>query len=467
MIVKLASTSMKNWWYLTLVIFYLFAFAFGGASREGLEAHMILYTCSWFAAGFVLALRYETLVKAVPKMPFILLVGLFIWGLVTMVPLPADWFEGHIIYDNLLAERKVLYLDIKWITLSASPLNTLRSLLTFGSGVFAFLCTSLMTDKQRQMLLYGILFLGVISILIGAAQIFIGRYSSLYFWDISNRGFAVGIFANTNHQTSFAALLIPLLLIQVARNGHRLNRGDQGLGIALLFLSVLALILIGVIIGGSLAGYCLAVFGFVLSMIFIKPLKLNTMKDRVVTLIGGLIFIFGIAIWVFSSPTLYNLGVTSFGDGGLSRINTYRLSLKALGEYFYTGTGLGSFPTVFPFYENAQTVSKTFMNHVHNDWLEWALELGIVGIILLSLFVIWLVIKYTQLFFGKEVYSGKRLSKSAAICVCMLAFHSVVDYPLRTPFLALLFFTLLGVSVTKSYNNQEELESTKLNQVKI
>lgn len=61
-------------------------------------------------------------------------------------------------------------------------------------------------------------------------------------------------------------------------------------------------------------------------------------------------------------------------------------------------------------------------------------------------------------------------SKLAALSVTLLGLHSLIDYPLRTPFLALVFATMLGMSLSqpktkrghKSKKNSEDLKKKSL-----
>ena len=73
-----------------------------------------------------------------------------------------------------------------------------------------------------------------------------------------------------------------------------------------------------------------------------------------------------------------------------------------------TGFGLGTWPVVYPAY--ARFDNGLAANHAHNDWAEWAVEGGVPVIFVLSL----------------------------------------VDYPLREPALAALFFAMMGALASRS-----------------
>jgi len=439
-----------EWHIIWLTGLLVFAFVVGGASREGLTAHIYLFAFGWIGAGFLLALRYADLKRSVPKVPFILLALLTVWCLFTVLPLPAYWVgTNNSLYVNVLAEREALDYNKDWLTFSLTPKQTLRSLLSFGPSVFALLSVSLMEDKQRQNLLYGILLLGLTSIFLGLAQLFLGGDSALYFWKITNRGSAVGIFANANHQSIFAALLIPIVLVQASRYRRKFREGDRGLGFALLFMALFLIVVIGVMTGGSTAGYSLSVFAFILSVGLLRPSKNNSPKELGLIFITCLLLIILFIAYIYISPQLGGLDLRSFNGGDLSRRDTFTRSLNILRQNLITGTGLGSFVEVYPFFEDQENVSRTFMNHAHNDWLEWGVELGLIGLGLLLGFALWLSYYYFRLFLGVDNFLGRRISIAAGISVLVLVLHSLVDYPLRTPFLALTFFILLGVSVTQ------------------
>jgi len=323
-----------------------------------------------------------------------------------------------------------------------------------------------MEDKHRQTFVSGVLILGLISISLGLGQLLMGKESILYFWDITNHWSAVGTFANANHQTIFAALLIPLFMSYAARYAGRFDGGDEGVGLAMIFGILLVLIVIGVISAGSLAGYLLAIVGLFASLKFVLFSRGKTNKVNTILLLACILLVLGAAIVVYTSPQLLGLGVTSLGTGEMSRIDTFRKTFSIIKDNFFLGTGLGSFLNVFPFYENPQTVTNRFMNHAHNDWLEIIMELGLIGFSLILLALFWLFRNFARLFSDKNNFKGRRISRAAAIAVILLLLHSMVDYPLRTPFLSLLFFVFVGLSVTKPLNLKNSLSEASYDKKK-
>jgi O-antigen ligase len=76
-----------------------------------------------------------------------------------------------------------------------------------------------------------------------------------------------------------------------------------------------------------------------------------------------------------------------------------------------------------------------YANHTHNDLLELWLETGVVGPILLCVFLIWgvgrSVAEWTAPNPGRFP-AERTLVRAAILAILLLLGHSLVDYPLRT-----------------------------------
>ena len=86
------------------------------------------------------------------------------------------------------------------------------------------------------------------------------------------------------------------------------------------------------------------------------------------------------------------------------------------------------------------------VNHAHNDYLELLLELGIPGLALLLVFLVWWFWQTAQIWTAREV---SLLARAATIASGALLLHSIVDFPLRTAAMAGLFAWCLAIMVTR------------------
>ncbi len=119
-------------------------------------------------------------------------------------------------------------------------------------------------------------------------------------------------------------------------------------------------------------------------------------------------------------------------------------------DYPLLGAGLGAFPVVFPRYSREGTALA--YTHAHNDYLEFAAEVGLVGESLLALMVA------TSLAVALRAQHLRRdplmrgLSFAAIMGILALLIHSSVDFNLQIPANALSFMLLLALAWIARYH---------------
>jgi O-antigen ligase len=103
-------------------------------------------------------------------------------------------------------------------------------------------------------------------------------------------------------------------------------------------------------------------------------------------------------------------------------------TLRMIAERPWTGSGLGTWRSVYPGFATFDLA--LIANEAHNDWAQWAAEGGIPFSLLLAILATWL---------------GKASVQSVwGLGVPMVLLHAWVDYPLREPALAFLWFAMAG-----------------------
>src|SRR5262249_15546254 len=74
-----------------------------------------------------------------------------------------------------------------------------------------------------------------------------------------------------------------------------------------------------------------------------------------------------------------------------ARLPFGRNTVEAARAYMPVGSGLGTFVPVYAMFEKPEdTIPDVFANHAHNDVLELWLNTGAVGLVLVSMFLVWL-----------------------------------------------------------------------------
>jgi hypothetical protein len=152
-------------------------------------------------------------------------------------------------------------------------------------------------------------------------------------------------------------------------------------------------------------------------------------------------FVLAEAVFVAIPFVLLFYRIGNVEDGTREGLNA--VTLTALLHYFPFGSGLGSFVHIYPMFDTVSAIGRSFINHAHNDWLELTLELGVLFPVIV--FLMALIIIQSKWRDG--------LSGLAILIIAALLLHSIVDYPLRTMGIGIIFAYSIGVIIsTKDLN---------------
>ena len=115
---------------------------------------------------------------------------------------------------------------------------------------------------------------------------------------------------------------------------------------------------------------------------------------------------------------------------------------RAVSDFLPWGSGLGSFQSVYPLYEDPLKVDADYVIHAHNDYVEVALELGVAGIVLMLLFLAWWTAAVWRTWRTAE---AGPFARAATIASAAVLVHSFVDFPLRTAAISVCFGMCLAL----------------------
>lgn len=206
----------------------------------------------------------------------------------------------------------------------------------------------------------------------------------IYWWIPTEADAVLGPFRNRNHYASFMLLFFPLAMIRALR-----REALPALAAALIAATILA--------GGSRAGIALLAAELAAVLVLRRPEAAPA---------------FGLAPW------------REFGN----RDDLYLSTLEMIRQRPLTGHGLGAYETVYPAY--ARFDNGLAVDHAHNDWLEWAAEVGVFPAALLA---------------GAAIWSLRAaLRHPWALGVPAVFAHALVDYPLHKPAIAAWTIVLLA-----------------------
>ena len=122
-----------------------------------------------------------------------------------------------------------------------------------------------------------------------------------------------------------------------------------------------------------------------------------------------------------------------------NRSNANREALNIISLAPVTGMGGGSFYTVYPAWRGND---QKFMDHTHNDYLEFTIDYGFIGVILLAWFMALCVLRAVRGL--RDINKPRQFGISFASLMAMVAMmiHAFVDFSLHIPANAVWFMVL-------------------------
>jgi len=424
------------------IAFVVMVFALGGGSRADIEFLKVLRPAS------VLFLIYGLWgLRSDQVAPFRVLFGfaavLLIFVAVELIPLPPSIWRALPGREVAAQIDHMAGLGDVWRPVSLVPVSTWNALFALIVPVTMLVLLARLRRQQLYHVLLVILVFGVLSGLIGLLQVIGPSDGPLYFYQITNFGSSVGLFANRNHQAALLACMFPMLAAYasygVTEPEDVRRRGWTALLVGILIVPLL-------LMTGSRAGLVLGLIGLIAVPLVYKRPVLKAVRKRKQTL--------GYMPYVLGGATVVGLGLLTFllaRASVFSRIFAqdptddlrwqiwgpiFRLS----GKYFPFGSGVGSFVEVFEMDEPRHILDTTYVNHAHNDFLEVLMTGGAPAVLLFVAAVVFWVMATRRALFSRDARPTDTVfARLGSVLVFMLAVASVSDYPLRVPSMACLF----------------------------
>ncbi|SFP44436.1 O-antigen ligase family protein [Qipengyuania nanhaisediminis] len=456
---RYAAIKPTNRWIFLALLAGVAAFL-GGASRY--DAIQIVPLRALSGLLLIPALYYLAWHELKREAALVTLFGLFVMVVgLQLAPLPPEIWHALPGRDAIEQLDGALGFDDVWRPLSLAPMRTWNA---FGSLVVpaAGLLLAIALRASTRDLLQIVAGLGILNAALGLLQVISGRSSPLYFYELTNWGSAVGIFANENHSAVFAACS----LLVVARLGleARIQRGARWLSI--FYPASFFLIVLVALVSGSRAGFvaCLGAALIAVVMIGVSPARRSEnpppgrlrrwseQRPYLVAVVPLLILALTVVGFVAlgRAPAFSDiLAKDSFAD---LRWSILPVISEMLSTHWLVGSGFGSFEQVYHIYEPSELLMPRYVNQAHNDWLQFVIEGGVIAGALLAGLTVWMVRSLSRSF---HVRMGPVFGIFWISIFSIIAAASLVDYPLRTPIFQLVLIWLL-LALSRDHRDAED-----------
>ena len=386
--------------------------------------------------------------------------GVVALPLVQLLPLPAFLWNLLPGRDYYAAATSAVGIASAHRTLSLIPQATESALLAVLIPISVFVATVSTSQTQLKQLINLFIGLAVLQAIIGLAQFGTGSMTVLAGLDGEKVSVAHGTYANSDHLAGLLEMALPLtlglLIAHIQIGGSTLTRSSKkppirqrisrlfNSGIRFNLVAIYAAagfaILLGLTFSHSRSGVSLAMLGILVCSLIFSRWVGGERSTRLIT--AFTVVAIALALEIGLSSVLNRFTVKGMSDD--LRWSIFSKTIHGIREFFPIGTGFGTYPAVFRRFQPDNVPG--FVNHAHNDYLEWLFEGGLLAGILMIVFLVLYLLRWHKIWPRDKYcppYDFMRIS--AGISLLMMGLHGLVDFNLHIPANAVFFAFLAGV----------------------
>ncbi|MCP4117791.1 MAG: hypothetical protein GY737_20815 [Desulfobacteraceae bacterium] len=348
-----------------------------------------------------------------------------------------------------------------FLTISIHPRATLSEFFRYLSYAgFYMLTVQLLKDKgMLRRTIVVVTFFGAMLSFSSILQFYLTRDMALWFWHVPKNSMIVGPYICHNHYAGLMEMIFPVALGLFffyrprMRNSSVLKGvieilSQEKANIHLLIGLAVLLIITSVFVSLSRGG----MISLCLSLVFFTILLFRRRVSRDNTLgIIGIVVLAALTIGWFGWDQIYERFAKLKNAQGVIhelRFDFWLDSLNIIRDFFITGSGFGTYIDIYPFY---QTIDGTLtIDHAHNDYIEMAVEGGMIGFLIAAAFIGNLFFKTYRVFMKRRDAYCVYIYMGSITGVLSLLIHGITDFNLHIGANGLWFFFMAGVAVSAS-----------------
>ncbi|MBP5617091.1 MAG: O-antigen ligase family protein [Elusimicrobiaceae bacterium] len=267
---------------------------------------------------------------------------------------------------------------------------------------------------------------------------------------------AVGPFLNRNHGGLFLAMnaLLALGLFFTYQLQGLKALGSQAKRTFVVKQCWLGAVVLGLILAavfsrsrGAMLSLFIGLFSYALLCMWCVPQQI---RKRLKRIFYTLLLLGASCAWIYAHiPQINEFSHRTSGVSADIRQMMYRGAVDILKQYPIWGIGEGALPVVIPSYTEVRL--SHYIEHLHNDWLEMTVEIGLIGAGLVLIGFIWFAVlalkKLKRLPPHKQFLFAALLSALLAMSIgCLVDFHFFI------PGCSLVFLWALGGCLSPTFH---------------
>ena len=374
------------------------------------------------------------------RMAILALVLIALVPLLQLVPLPSGWWNAIQSRQALAGDLGVAGVEALSTRWSLAPAATEAALWALLPAMTAFLAAvSLRQVAHRRLVVKAVLLLVLVNALFAFFQAGLPADSGLRLYPDFHGGFG-GLLVNANHMATALVIGMVLAAGQAVHARRRHAHGRAGRATWLVYTALAVACFLLVPLTTSRAGMVLALPAFIAVLALTGALPLHRAWRSKLAAAFVLLALCLVAIVVRAA--LGWMAVDRADEVRHLIAGTTANMAKAHAPF---GSGVGSFVEVFEQAAPSSLWLSAYVNHAHNEYVQWWLEAGWLGMLALVFALAVVALAGWRIAHAKLRDGNIILAASCFVAVCAVLAHSAVDYPLRTTTLMATTAALAGL----------------------
>jgi O-antigen ligase len=397
-----------------------------------------------------------------PRIPAILVVILMLMPWIQILPLPRS-FVTFLSPAWATAQQTILApwgLAGDHLTLSVQTQATMDAGLRLTCYLLVFLLGFHFHRRGVPAILPGLLAgIGLFEAIYGLVQYLTGWQYIFFFAKVFYTQDATGTYINRNHFAGLLEMVLPFVVAGtlITVPDHRPNPWRRWLASSdlrpLRAIVLLTFVALALVFSRSRMGILSGMAGVFLVLI----LAYRQGRHRSIGLILLVLALpAAYALWIGVAPVTNRYELLGNPQNLESdRLPMWRDAVSMIRDHPWTGIGLGTYNSASPSYQTA--IFQWRVDYPHNDYLQFAAELGL-PVAVLMFTGLWLLVGRTvRLALLLPKTQDRVLAAGCAGAMAALLVHSLTDFNLQIPANAMLFAWIAGVSTGLLCGRKEEV----------
>ena len=255
-----------------------------------------------------------------------------------------------------------------------------------------------------------------------------------------------GFFVNGNHFATYTVLAIILCISSMLFKTEQLNRESFFLKVTEFIYSpkiIVLLFLFCALIASKSIG-ALTAFGVVLLFMFGHLLWRSKHWGKFL-LAAIIILVFFTFILLSLDYSVIDNEVSLLSHTFSRRFALSSASMSMLKETWLWGLGGGGFYSQFSQYRTLD-IGNSYYNFAHNDLIQFWIEYGVIGVILLGLFLLSALRANLAIFKKEHTAMQATFAYASIYSTIAIMVHSLVDFPMHIPGVSVCYLVIVSIN---------------------